>query len=58
VAGTDLAHFTVIVTFDGPIESMTLTVVVPDQSDKAATEALAIARAKELARQFASSMQP
>jgi hypothetical protein len=49
---TDLAQCEVIVTLDGPIETMMLTVAVPTEP-AASIEARAIARAKALAQQFA-----
>jgi hypothetical protein len=51
---TDLAQCAVGVTFDGPIETLTLTVVVPTKPE-ASIEARAIARAKELVRLFVAT---
>ena len=54
IPGNALAHVTVVVQFDGPIESMKITVTVPAQGTDEATQAQGIARAKELARQLSS----
>ena len=53
VPGTSHMHFEVGVNFDGPIETLTITAIVPDQRSASANRAAAIARAKELARLFA-----
>jgi hypothetical protein len=50
--GSNLSQCTLTVQFDGPVESMTLTVVIAAEP-AASIEARAIARAKELAQQFA-----
>jgi hypothetical protein len=47
----------VIVEFAGPTESMTLTVIVPNDGDEAALEKQGIAKAKDLALQFAADRQ-
>lgn len=51
VPGTHLLQFTIAATFDGPVESLTMTVVVPNRGADANPVA-AIARAKELAHEF------
>jgi hypothetical protein len=45
----------VTVEFDGPSEAMTFTVLVPNDGDEGAVREQAIARAQDLARQFADS---
>jgi hypothetical protein len=47
----------VIVEFSGPTQSMTLTVIVPNEGDEAALEEQGIAKAKDLALQFAADRQ-
>jgi hypothetical protein len=44
----------VIVEFSGPTESMTMTVIVPNEGDEAALQEQGIARAKHFALQFAA----
>ena len=44
----------IIVEFSGPTESMTLTVIVPNDGDEAALREQGIARAKDFALQFAA----
>ena len=43
-----------IVEFSGATESMTLTVIVPNDGDEAALQEQGIARAKDFALQFAA----
>ena len=45
----------VIVEFSGATESMTLTVIVPNDGDEAALQEQGIARAKDFALQFAAN---
>ena len=45
---------TFIVEFAGPTETMTLTVIVPNEGDEAALKEQVIARAKDFALQFAA----
>jgi hypothetical protein len=52
--GRDQALVNVIVEFSGPTESMTLTVIVPNEGDEAALREQGIARAKNFALQFAA----
>lgn len=52
IPSTALYQCTLTVAFDGPIETMTMTVIIPRTDDEAALKAQAIARAKELARLF------
>jgi hypothetical protein len=52
--GRDQALVNVIVEFSGPTESMTLTVIVPNEGDEAAIQEKGIARAKTFALQFAA----
>jgi len=47
----------VIVEFSGPTQSMTLSVIVPNEGDEAALEEQGIAKAKDLALQFAADRQ-
>ena len=47
----------VIVEFSGPTQSMTLTVIVPNEGDEAALEEQGIAKAKDFALQFAADRQ-
>jgi hypothetical protein len=51
IPGKAFTQYAVSVEFDGPIETITMTVIVPSED---ATEARAISRAKELARLFAA----
>jgi hypothetical protein len=44
----------IIVEFSGPTQSMTLTVIVPNEGDEAALREQGIARAKDFALQFAA----
>ena len=55
--GRAQALVNVIVEFSGPSESMTLTVIVPNEGDEAALEEQGIAKAKDLALQFAADRQ-
>jgi hypothetical protein len=52
--GRDKALVNVIVEFSGPTESVTLTVVVPNEGDEADLRRTGIARAKDFALQFAA----
>ena len=52
--GRDKALVNVIVEFSGPTESVTLTVVVPNEGDEADLRRMGIARAKDFALQFAA----
>jgi len=47
----------IIVEFSGSTESMTLTVVVPNEGDEADLRKMGIARAKDFALQFAADRQ-
>ena len=53
--GRTKALVNVIVEFSGPTESMTLTVIVPNDGDEAALQEQGIARAKDFALQFAAN---
>jgi hypothetical protein len=53
--GRAKALVNVIVGFCGPLESMTLTVIVPNEGDEASLQEQGIARAKDFALQFAAS---
>jgi uncharacterized protein YaaW (UPF0174 family) len=55
IPGTNTAQYAVLVTFGGPVETMTITVVVDAHYDEATGKAVAIARAKELAQLFVAS---
>ena len=44
----------IIVEFSGPTQSMTLTVIMPNEGDEAALREQGIARAKDFALQFAA----
>ena len=44
----------VIVEFSGPTESMTMTVIVPNEGDEAVLQERGIAKAKDFALQFAA----
>jgi hypothetical protein len=52
--GRTKALVNIIVEFSGPTESMTLTVIVPNEGDAAALQEQGIARAKDFALQFAA----
>jgi hypothetical protein len=52
--GRTKALVNVIVEFSGPTESMTLTVIVPNDGEEAALQEQGIARAKDFALQFAA----
>jgi hypothetical protein len=47
----------VIVEFSGPTQSMTLTVIVPNEGDETALQEQGVAKAKDLALQFAADRQ-
>jgi hypothetical protein len=47
----------VIVEFSGPTQSMTLTVIVPNEGDEAVLQERGIAKAKDFALQFAADRQ-
>jgi hypothetical protein len=51
---TTKALVNIIVEFSGPTETMTLTVIVPNEGDEAALKEQGIARAKDFALQFAA----
>jgi hypothetical protein len=51
---TTHALVNIIVEFSGPTETMTLTVIVPNESDEPALKERGIARAKDFALQFAA----
>jgi hypothetical protein len=53
-AGRKKCLVTLRVTLDGPKESMTIVVLVPDEDGKDAIREFGIARAKDFARQFAN----
>jgi hypothetical protein len=53
--GRDKALVNVIVEFSGATESMTLTVIVPNDGDEATLQEQGIARAKDFAMQFAAN---
>ena len=53
--GRTKALVNVIVEFSGATESMTLTVIVPNDGDKATLQEQGIARAKDFALQFAAN---
>ena len=55
--GRDKALVNIIVEFSGPTETMTLKVIVPNEGDEAALEEQGIAKAKDLALQFAADRQ-
>lgn len=57
IPGTNMVQFALSIDFDGPIETMTITVTVPNQANEGASRAAAISRAKELARLFAARAQ-
>jgi hypothetical protein len=52
VPGAAMAQYTVMTDFDGPLEAMTMSVVISNKGDEASRKMQAIARAKELARLF------
>jgi hypothetical protein len=52
--GREKALVTVTVEFNGPTESMTLSVIVPNEGDENALRDRGIAKAKDLALQFAT----
>jgi hypothetical protein len=52
--GRDKALVNVIVEFSGVTESMTLTVIVPNEGDETALLEQGVAKAKDLALQFAA----
>jgi hypothetical protein len=47
-----MAQYTVTTHFDGPLEAMTMSVVISNTGDEASRKMQAVARAKELARLF------
>ena len=49
---TDTVHANVSVEFDGPVETITFTVIVKNDPDQAIVESRAISRSKALARLF------
>jgi len=51
---TTKALVNIIIEFSGPTETMTLTVIVPNEGDEAALKEQGIARAKDFALQFAA----
>ena len=51
---TTKALVNVIVEFSGPTETMTLTVIVPNEGDEATLKEQGTARAKDFALQFAA----
>jgi hypothetical protein len=51
---TTKALVNIIVEFSGPTETMTLTVIVPNEGDEPALKEQGIARAKDFALQFAA----
>ena len=51
-SGGSLLHCTISVTFDGPIETLTIMVLIPSSLDKETNHARAIAKAKQLAQLF------
>jgi hypothetical protein len=51
---TTMALVNIIVEFNGPTESTTLTVIVPNDGDEATLKEQGIARAKDFALQFAA----
>ena len=53
--GRTKALVNVIVEFSGASQSMTLTVIVPNDSDEATLQEQGIARAKDFALQFAAN---
>ena len=53
--GRTKALVNVIVEFSGATESMTLTVIVPNEGDKATLQEQGIARVKDFALQFAAN---
>jgi hypothetical protein len=53
--GRTKALVNVIVEFSGATESMTLTVIVPNDGDEATLQEQGIARAKDFALQFAAN---
>jgi hypothetical protein len=52
--GRTQALVNIIVEFSGPTETMTLTVIVPNEGDEAALQEQGIARARDFALQFAA----
>ena len=54
---TTKALVNIIVEFSGPTETMTLTVIVPNEGDEAALKEQGIARAKDFALQFAAEIR-
>ena len=52
VPGAAMAQYTVITHFDGPLEAMTMSVVIANKLDEDSRKMQAVARAKELARLF------
>jgi hypothetical protein len=52
VSAPGILHYTVLVQFDGPVETLNITATIHDQNDKESNRAAAITRAKDLARQF------
>jgi hypothetical protein len=52
---TTQALVNIIVEFAGPTETMTLTVMVPNEGDEAALKEQGIAKARDFALQFAAN---
>jgi hypothetical protein len=52
--GRTQALVNIIVEFSGPTETMTLTVIVPNEGDEAALQEQGIVRARDFALQFAA----
>jgi hypothetical protein len=52
VPGVAMAQYTVMTDFDGPLEAMTMSVLISNKGDEASRKLQAIARAKELARLY------
>ena len=52
VPDATMAQYTVTTHFDGPLEAMTMSVLISNKGDEASRKMQAIARAKELARLF------
>jgi len=53
--GKSELQFEVQTHFDSPVESLSMTVRVPDEGSESANKTAAIARAKKLARLFAEN---
>jgi len=52
VPDATMAQYTVTTHFDGPLEAMTMSVVISNTGDEASRKMQAVSRAKELARIF------